>query len=568
MIAHPRAVSIGGPPDDWSFWGMSHMQRTRNRSGWLGLPQIVRAGLAAAALALCALGAAEPSFAQAPEAARAAAPAAATLAPPATEAAPTLAAPTEAAPAKAETPTDAAVEKTATLPEKTVDKGDVTWMMVSTLLVLLMIIPGLALFYGGLVRTKNMLSMLMQVSTAAVIGMVCWFLWGYSLAFTTGTINDSFLGGLDRLFLNGITHESLVATFSTGIYLPELVFVVFQMTFAAITAALVLGGAAERMKFAGVVIFAVLWPLLSYYPIAHMVWWWAGPDALAAASYEGTASELTSGLIWSFGAIDFAGGTVVHINAGIAALVGALILGARTGYRNEPMAPHSLTLTYVGAGLLWVGWFGFNAGSNLESNFYAVLAMANTFIATAAAGLSWIVTEWITRGRPSMLGLASGIVAGLVAVTPAAGFAGPMGALALGLIASPICILFCSAVKNALKYDDSLDAFGIHAVAGIVGAIGTGIVVSPDLGGAGIVDYTTCFDEAGVIKAACDVASYDMLTQVINQAKAVGVTVAWSAIASAIVFFLIKILGQLRTAKDVEEEGLDISEHGERAYHP
>jgi Amt family ammonium transporter len=536
---------------------MSDMQRKRLITGWAGW---ARAGLAAAALAVCLVGAAaatgDAAFAQAPTEA------------PAAVAAPTEAAPAaEAAPVAEATPAESA-EKKATLPEKVVDKGDVTWMMVSTLLVLLMIIPGLALFYGGLVRTKNMLSMLMQVSTVAVIGMVCWFLWGYSLAFTTGTVNDSIVGGFDRLFLNGITHESLVATFSTGVYLPELVFVVFQMTFAAITAALVIGGTAERMKFSGVVIFAVLWPLLSYYPMAHMVWWWAGPDTLAAASYEGTAGDLTSGLIWSFGALDFAGGTVVHINAGIAALVGAIILGARMGYRNEPMAPHSLTLTYVGAALLWVGWFGFNAGSNLESNFYAVLAMANTFIATAAAGLSWIVTEWVTRGRPSMLGLASGIVAGLVAVTPAAGFAGPMGALVLGLVASPICILFCSAVKNALKYDDSLDAFGIHAVAGIVGAIGTGIVVSPDLGGAGIVDYTTCFDEAGVIKAACDAASYDMAAQVINQAKGVGVTVVWSAIASAIVFFLIKILGQLRTAKDVEEEGLDISEHGERAYHP
>jgi Amt family ammonium transporter len=413
-----------------------------------------------------------------------------------------------------------------------------------------------------------MLSMLMGVTTVTVIGMICYVPWGYSLSFTTGTWSiggDLFLGGLDRIGLKGMDATSLVATFSTGIYLPELVFVVFQMTLACITAALVLGGVAERMKFLGVCLFAVLWPLLSYYPMAHMVWWWPGPDSLAAASYQGDAT--TNGLIWGFGALDFAGGTVVHINAGVAALVGCIILGARTGYRNEPMAPHSLTLTYVGAGLLWVGWFGFNAGSNLESNYYSVLAMMNTLIATAAAGLSWVLVEWLTRKHPSMLGMASGIVAGLVAVTPAAGFAGPIGALILGLAVSPICIVFCSMVKGAFKYDDSLDAFGIHAVGGIVGAIGTGIVVSPALGGAGIVDYTTCFDDAGVVKAACDSLAYDMGAQVMAQAKAVGVAIAWSAVASAIVFGLIKAIGQLRVSKDVEVEGLDITEHGERAYH-
>ncbi len=526
------------------------MTRNRSNSGlWSALKG---ASLAFAALFLLA----GPVLAQ--DAAAPPAPAEAT-----TQAAPAAeAVAVEAVVAEAAAP---AGEKKATLPEKVVDKGDVTWMMVSTLLVLLMIIPGLALFYGGLVRSKNMLSMLMQVSTVAVIGMICWFLWGYSLAFTTGA-NDSLLGGFDRLFLNGVAYDSLVATFSTGVYLPELVFVVFQMTFAAITAALVIGGVAERMKFAAVVAFAVIWPLLSYYPIAHMVWWWPGPDSLAQASFEGT--DYTTGLIWSFGALDFAGGTVVHINAGIAALVGCIILGPRAGYRNEPMPPHSLTLTYLGAALLWVGWFGFNAGSNLESNFYAVLAMANTFIATAAAGLSWVVTEWITRKRPSMLGLASGIVAGLVAVTPAAGFAGPMGALALGLIVSPICIIFCSAVKNALKYDDSLDAFGIHAVGGIVGAIGTGIVVNPALGGAGVVDYTTCFDAAGVIQAACPTAEYNMGAQLMAQIKGVLVTVVWSGIASAIVFLLIKYTIGLKASVETQEEGLDTVEHGERAYHP
>jgi Amt family ammonium transporter len=437
-------------------------------------------------------------------------------------------------------------------------------MLISTVLVLLMILPGLALFYGGLVRTKNMLSMLMQVSTVTIIGMIMWVLVGYSLSFTDGGAYDTFVGGFSRIGLADVTPASVVATFSTGVYIPELVFIAFQMTFACITAALVLGGTAERMKFGAVVIFAILWPLLSYYPIAHMVWWWPGPDAIANAPED----PVKAGLIWSFGAIDFAGGTVVHINAGIAALVGALILGPRLGYRNEPMPPHSLTLTFVGAGLLWVGWFGFNAGSNLESNYYAVLAMTNTLLATAAAGFSWVVAEWVTRKRPSMLGLASGIVAGLVAVTPAAGFSGPIGAIILGLVVSPICLIFCSAIKNALKYDDSLDAFGIHAIGGIVGAIGTGIVVNPALGGAGVVDYTTCLDAAGVIQGVCPTAAYDMATQVTAQAKGVLVTVLWSAVASAIVFFLIKIVGQLRTAKDVEEEGLDISEHGERAYHP
>lgn len=443
------------------------------------------------------------------------------------------------------------------------DKGDTTWMMISTVLVLLMILPGLALFYGGLVRTKNMLSMLMQVSTVTVIGMIMWVLVGYSLAFTDGGAYDTFIGGFSRVGLAGITPASVVATFSTGVYIPELVFAAFQMTFACITAALVLGGTAERMKFGAVAIFAILWPLLSYYPIAHMVWWWPGPDAVAQLS---KASEIKAGLIWNFGAIDFAGGTVVHINAGIAALVGAIILGRREGYRKEPMAPHSLTLTLVGAGLLWVGWFGFNAGSNLEANGYAALAMMNTFIATAGAAFSWMLTEWLTKGKPSLLGLASGAVAGLVAVTPAAGFAGPMGALILGLIASPVCVVFCAYVKQAFNYDDSLDAFGIHAVAGIIGAIGTGLVVNPAWGGAGIVDYLTCAKDGDV--STCDTAPYVLGFQVLAQLKAVGVTVAWSAAASTIVFMVIRVVAGLRVTKETEYDGLDISEHGERAYHP
>ena len=478
------------------------------------------------------------------------------------EAAPAAAAaPAEAAPAPAAAPAAAPAEAAAPTIVDKQDKGDNAWMLTSTLLVLLMILPGLALFYGGLVRSKNMLSVMMQVSTVALISFVTWVLWGYSLAFSDGGSWDSYVGGLGRLFLKDVTTSTNAATFSTGVVIPELTFVAFQSTFAAITAALVVGSLVERMKFAAIVAFAFLWPLLSYYPMAHMVWWWPGPNAIALDP-EGVVK---AGKIWSFGALDFAGGTVVHINAGIAALVGALILGKRQGYGKEPMPPHSLTLTLVGAGLLWVGWFGFNAGSNLESNSYASLAMVNTFVATAAAGLSWILVEWITRKKPSALGLASGIVAGLVAITPAAGFAGPMGSVLLGLVVSPICIVFCSTIKNALKYDDSLDAFGIHGIGGIVGAIGTGLVVNPAWGGAGIVDYTSCAKDGDI--STCDTAAYDLVTQVIAQLKGVGLTIVWSAIASAIVFYVIKLVIGLRASPDSEEEGLDISEHGERAYH-
>ena len=465
-------------------------------------------------------------------------------------------APAEAAPAA---PAAAPAEATIT---DTVDKGDNAWMMVSSLLVLLMIIPGLALFYGGLVRQKNMLSMLMQVSTVAVVGMITWALWGYSLAFTDGGAADKYVGGLGRLFLGGVTPASNVATFSTGVVIPEFTFISFQMTFACITAALVLGGLAERIKFSATVLFAVIWPIIVYYPMAHMVWWWAGPDAIALHPKD----PVQSGLLWGWGALDFAGGTVVHINAGIAALVGAIFLGKRSGYQKEPMPPHSLTLTLVGAGLLWVGWFGFNAGSNLEANGYASLAMINTFLATAAAGFSWVLVEWVTRKKASMLGLASGMVAGLVAVTPAAGFSGPMGAIILGLLVSPVCVFFCSVIKNALKYDDSLDAFGIHAVGGIVGALATGLLVNPAWGGAGIVDYTTCGLDGDL--STCDaLATYTMSGQFLIQLKAVLFTIAWSGVGSTIVFFLIKLITGLRVAPETEEEGLDISEHGERAYH-
>ncbi|MBL8559487.1 MAG: ammonium transporter [Hyphomonadaceae bacterium] len=474
-----------------------------------GVMHAVRAFAAAAALGLV-LFAGGPSEAQAPATA------------PAVVEAPAVTA--ETAPAEAA----AAVEAPAEEATPTVDKGDVAWMMMATILVVAMILPGLALFYGGLVRAKNMLSVLMQVSTCALIGMLCWAMWGYSLSFTDGTIAPPFLGGFDRFFLAGITTDSTAATFTDGVVIPEFLFVAFQMTFAAITAALVLGSVAERMRFSAVVIFSILWPLLSYYPIAHMVWWGGG-------------------FLFDMGAIDFAGGTVVHINAGVAGLVGAVILGARTGYRAEPIPPHSLTMTYIGAALLWVGWFGFNAGSNLEATSGAVLPVLNTLLATAAAGLSWIVTEWVTRGKPSMLGLASGIIAGLVAITPACGTVGPMGAIILGLIASPIAVVFCSFVKGLLKYDDSLDVFGIHGVCGIVGAIGTGILTAPSLGGTGGEDFS-------------------IVGQTTIQAIAVGTAFAWSLVASAIVFLLLKVIG-MRSSKEAEQEGLDIIEHGERAYH-
>ncbi|MFO1015606.1 MAG: ammonium transporter [Caulobacteraceae bacterium] len=516
--------------------------------------------LAGLALAAMIAGAPLASMAQ-----PAAAPAAPAAAPAAASATPEAAAPAAAAP-EAASPAPAAAEP-ATFPTEitdTVDKGDVAWMMVSTLLVLFMIVPGLALFYGGLVRQKNMLSVLMQVSTVTVIGMIAWAFWGYSLAFSDGGGLDAFVGGTSRFFLNNVTTSTNVATFSVGVAIPELVFVCFQMTFACITAALVLGSIAERVKFGAVVAFSVLWPLVVYYPVAHMVWWWAGPDAVALHP----ADPIQAGFIWSKGAIDFAGGTVVHINAGLAALIACLLLGPRKGFKTEAMPPHSLTMSLIGAGILWVGWFGFNAGSNLESNAYAGLAMANTFLATAAAGFSWTVVEWLTRKKASMLGMISGMVAGLVAITPAAGFAGPIGAIILGLVVSPICVFACTYVKNLFKYDDSLDAFGIHCVGGIVGAIGTGLVVNPAWGGAGIVDYVHCAAGGGDADiTTCPTAAYDLVTQLVAQLWGVGTTVVWCGIGSLIVFLAIKYTIGLRATPEQEEEGLDISVHGERAYH-
>ncbi|MCZ4091106.1 ammonium transporter [Sinorhizobium psoraleae] len=428
------------------------------------------------------------------------------------------------------------------------DKGDTTWMLLSTILVLLMTVPGLALFYGGLVRAKNMLSVLMQVLMITAIVMIIWVTYGYSLAFTDGGSLNSFIGGFSKMFLAGVDTTTLAESFSKGVFIPEYVFVVFQMTFACITPALIVGAFAERIRFSAVVLFVVLWVTFVYFPIAHMVWFWGGPSAYTAPT----------GLIFSFGAIDFAGGTVVHINAGIAGLVGAILLGKRTGYKKEIMAPHSMTLTMVGASLLWVGWFGFNAGSNLEANAYAALAMINTFLATAAAIISWAVVETLVRGKASMLGAASGAVAGLVAVTPAAGFAGPMGAIVLGLAVSPVCYFFVDVVKNKFNYDDSLDVFGIHGVGGILGAIGTGILVNPALGGAGIVDYSTADFAAGYAGTA---------TQVWAQLKGVLVTVVWSGIGSAILYKVVDALVGLRVSVEAEREGLDLSSHGEAAYH-
>ncbi len=450
----------------------------------------------------------------------------------------------------------------ATAPALSFNKADDAWMMISTALVLMMTVPGLALFYGGMVRTKNMLSIITQVLAIQCIVCVVWFLWGYSLTFTEGSgFLAPFFGGLSKAFLAGIPINGLAETFTLGVGIHELVFVCFQMTFAAITTALAIGGFAERMKFSAIVLFAILWSTLVYFPIAHMVWFWPGPSGIATG-----VSTATAGFSWQMGALDFAGGTVVHINAGIAGFVGALLLGRRIGFGREAMPPHSLTLTMVGAALLWVGWFGFNAGSNLESNEYAVLAMANTFIATATAGLSWMFTEWLVKGKPSLLGLASGVVAGLVAVTPASGFGGPMGTLILGLVAGIVCFFFCTAVKSALGYDDTLDVFGVHAVGGMIGAIGTGIVVDPALGGAGIVDYTKCEVANGVLTSTCAAADYNMVGQVIIQAKGVLMTIAWSGVGSLIVYLIIGVLVGLRVSEETEREGLDVVEHGERAY--
>jgi len=427
-----------------------------------------------------------------------------------------------------EAPVDVAVAVIEEVAAPVPDKGDTAWMMVSTLLVILMIIPGVALFYGGLVRSKNMLSVLTQVMAIFCMISILWAVYGYSLAFGDGGGLNWMIGDLSKLFLAGITADSTVATFTDGVVIPELVFVSFQLTFAAITVALIVGGLAERIKFSALLVFSVLWFTFSYLPITHMVW--------AAGGY-----------LFEAGDLDFAGGTVVHINAGIAALVGAIVLGKRIGYGRDAMPPHSLPMTMIGASLLWVGWFGFNAGSNLEANGGAGLAFINTILATAAAGMSWMLTEWLLRGKPSMLGVASGVVAGLVAVTPAAGLVGPMGAMVLGAVAGVVCLWGVTGLKKMMGYDDSLDVFGIHGLGGIIGAIGTGIFVSPALGGVGVDGYT-------------------MGGQVVTQATGVLITIVWSGVVSLVAFKLIDVTMGLRVAEEHEREGLDTASHGERAY--
>ena len=412
----------------------------------------------------------------------------------------------------------------------TVNKGDTAWMMTSTVLVMMMILPGLALFYGGLTRAKNMLSTMTQIGAVACLAMLLWVMYGYSLAFgpdlTSGLSNV--IGSLDKAFLKGVTPASQAATFTAGVEIPEYVFICFQMTFAAITIALVLGSVVERMKFSAVMAFAAVWLTIVYFPIAHMVW-------------------ASSGFFFKAGALDFAGGTVVHINAGVSALVASMMLGKRMGYPTTPMPPHSLTLTAVGTGLLWVGWFGFNAGSALEANGSAGLAMLNTFVATASGALFWMLAERLRGHKGSALGFCSGIVAGLVAVTPAAGNSGPFGAIVLGAVASLVCFFAVSVLKPKLGYDDALDAFGVHGVGGMVGAIGTGIVYAPSLGGPGAADYA-------------------MGAKLLVQVEAVVVTTLWATIGTVIAILIARALTGLRVAPEVEQEGLDLGEHGERAY--
>ena len=410
----------------------------------------------------------------------------------------------------------------AAAPVSALNSGDTAWMLVSTILVLFMILPGLALFYGGLVRAKNILSLLMQCTMITAVVCVVWVVYGYSFAF--GGSESPYFGGFAKMFLAGVTPESESGT------IPELVFIAFQMTFACITPALIIGGFAERIRFSAVILFVILWVTFVYFPIAHMAW-----DA--------------NGLFFGWGTMDFAGGTVVHINAGIAALVGAIMIGKRHGYGKDNMAPHSLPLTLTGAAILWVGWFGFNAGSALSAGSTAALAMINTFTATAGAIIAWAVVEKLMRGKASMLGGASGIIAGLVAVTPAAGFVGPVGAIVLGAIASVVAYYFVAVVKLKLGYDDSLDVFGIHGVAGIVGAIGTGIFAAPSLGGVGYAEGVS------------------MGSQVWTQISAVVITIVWCGVVSAILYKVVDLIVGLRPAVEAEQQGLDLSSHGEVAYH-
>ena len=496
------------------------------------------------------------AMAQAAPAANAAAPAAATVAVEAAKPADT-AKPAETTAAVAITSSPAAAvsapaASAAPAAAPVPNKGDTAWMTISTVLVLLMTIPGLALFYGGLVRSKNMLSVLMQVFVVTALIFVLWVIYGYSVAFTAG---NPFFGSFDKLFLKGITPDSVAATFSKGVVIPELIFVAFQATFAAITCGLIVGSFAERAKFSAVLLFCVLWFTFSYLPMAHMVWYFDGPDAItdAAALEKVTAA---AGWLWAKGALDFAGGTVVHINAAVAGLVGAYVIGKRVGYGKESMTPHSLTLTMVGAALLWVGWFGFNAGSNLEANGVAALAFVNTLVAAAAATLAWITGEALAKGKASMLGAASGAVSGLVAITPACGFVGPMGAIVIGLLAGFLCLWGVNGLKKLLGADDSLDVFGVHGVGGIVGALLTGVFAAPSLGGTGIYDYV-----ANKVNP-----DYSIAGQVWIQLQGVLTTLVWSGVVAFIAYKLVDLVIGLRVPEEEEREGLDITSHGETAY--
>jgi len=471
------------------------------------------------------------------------------------------AAPAASASAAEPAAADAAPAEAAAAPAAPViNKGDTAWMMTSTLLVIMMAVPGLALFYGGLVRSKNMLSVLMQVMVTFSLIVVLWFIYGYSIAFTEG---GAFFGGFDRVMMKGIWDNAAgtfapAATFSKGVYIPEIVFAAFQASFAAITCTLIVGSFAERMKFSAVLLFCALWFTFSYAPIAHMVWFWMGPDAYASKEVV-DAMNAKGGFLWQMGALDFAGGTVVHINAAVAGLVGAFMIGKRIGYGKEAMAPHSLTLTMVGAALLWVGWFGFNAGSALEANGFAALAFINTFGATAAAVLAWCIGEALMRGKASMLGAASGAVAGLVAITPACGNVGIGGALVIGFLSGFAGLWGVNGLKKMLGADDTLDVFGVHGVCGILGALLTGVFNSPALGGPGFVaDWVTA---TGVTAA-----DYSIAAQVLVQAKAVGVTIVWSGIVSFISYKIVDLTIGLRVSEEDEREGLDITSHGETAY--
>ncbi|WP_410499913.1 ammonium transporter [Chitinibacter sp. S2-10] len=452
---------------------------------------------------------------------------------------------------------DVAVEQAsatapAAAPAITINKGDNTWLLVATALVILMSIPGLALFYGGLVRSKNMLSVLMQVFTVFSLISILWVVYGYSLAFTEG---NAFIGSLNKIMLKGVTPDSIAATWNKGIGISEMIYIAFQGAFAAITCGLIVGSFAERIKFSAVLVFCVIWFTFSYIPMAHMVWYWAGPDAYTSAE-AGAAATATAGYLFKDGALDFAGGTVVHINAAVAGLVGSYFVGKRIGYGRDPMTPHSLTMTMIGASLLWFGWFGFNAGSALEANGIAALAFLNTWIAPAAAAMSWLVAEWILKGKPSLLGAASGAVAGLVVITPAAGFVGVGGGLIMGLIAGVAGLWGVHGLKRLLGADDSLDVFGVHGVCGILGAILTGVFASPDLGGTGVWDYV-----------ANGVASgYSIATQVKIQLIGVVLTIVWSGVVAIVAYKLVDMTMGLRVKEDAEREGLDVTSHGEKAY--